>query len=84
MVDAKLIPPTVEMRHQNVSIIVARMWKEVSGVAVRTVMRATDMFQAPADQKSHFMQMAKKEKDDHMRKYPGYRYQVHRLLARNR
>lgn len=30
MVDAKLIPASVEMRHQNVSIIVAKMWSEVS------------------------------------------------------
>lgn len=27
--DAKLIPPSVEMRHQNVSIITAKMWSEV-------------------------------------------------------
>jgi len=30
VVDSKLIPPTVEMRHQNVSVIVAKMWSEVS------------------------------------------------------
>lgn len=30
VVDSKLIPPSVEMRHQNVSIITAKMWSEVS------------------------------------------------------
>lgn len=30
VVDSKLIPPSVEMRHQNVSVIVAKMWSEVS------------------------------------------------------
>lgn len=32
VVDAKLIPASVEIRHQNVSIITAKMWSEVSGV----------------------------------------------------
>ncbi|ORX38285.1 hypothetical protein BD324DRAFT_649662 [Kockovaella imperatae] len=58
VVDSKLIPASVEMRHQNVSIITAKMWSE-----------------APPAQKSHFNELAKKEKEDHMRKYPGYRYQ---------
>lgn len=30
MVDSKLIPTSVEIRHQNVSIITAKMWAEVS------------------------------------------------------
>ena len=30
VVDAKLIPPSVEIRHQNVSVIVAKMWAEAS------------------------------------------------------
>jgi hypothetical protein len=30
VVDSKLIPTSVEMRHQNVSIITAKMWAEVS------------------------------------------------------
>ena len=30
VVDSKLIPPSVEMRHQNVSIITAKMWSVVS------------------------------------------------------
>ncbi|OWZ67297.1 hypothetical protein AYX15_01600 [Cryptococcus neoformans] len=58
VVDAKLIPPSVEMRHQNVSIITAKMWSE-----------------APAEQKAHFNELARIEKEEHMKKYPGYRYQ---------
>ena len=46
------------MRHQNVSIITAKMWAE-----------------APAEQKAHFNELAKIEKEEHMKKYPGYRYQ---------
>jgi len=30
VVDSKLIPTSVEIRHQNVSIITAKMWSEVS------------------------------------------------------
>ncbi|WWC90473.1 uncharacterized protein L201_005409 [Kwoniella dendrophila CBS 6074] len=58
VVDSKLIPASVEMRHQNVSIITAKMWSE-----------------APPDQKAHFNELAKIEKEEHMKKYPGYRYQ---------
>ncbi|KAK6910905.1 hypothetical protein I204_03058 [Kwoniella mangroviensis CBS 8886] len=58
VVDSKLIPPSVEMRHQNVSIITAKMWSE-----------------APPDQKAHFNELARIEKEEHMKKYPGYRYQ---------
>ncbi|KAL7422333.1 hypothetical protein Q5752_002979 [Cryptotrichosporon argae] len=58
VVDQKLIPASVEMRHQNVSIITAKMWRE-----------------APAEQKAHFNELARVEKEEHMRKYPGYRYQ---------
>ncbi|WWC71342.1 uncharacterized protein I206_105296 [Kwoniella pini CBS 10737] len=58
VVDSKLIPASVEMRHQNVSIITAKMWSE-----------------APKDQKAHFNELAKIEKEEHMKKYPGYRYQ---------
>ncbi|WWC63542.1 uncharacterized protein I303_106145 [Kwoniella dejecticola CBS 10117] len=58
VVDSKLIPASVEMRHQNVSIITAKMWSE-----------------APADQKAHFNELARVEKEEHMKKYPGYRYQ---------
>ncbi|OCF40707.1 hypothetical protein I317_05479 [Kwoniella heveanensis CBS 569] len=58
VVDSKLIPASVEMRHQNVSIITAKMWSE-----------------APPDQKSHFNELARVEKEEHLKKYPGYRYQ---------
>ncbi|WVR09390.1 hypothetical protein IAU60_006457 [Kwoniella sp. DSM 27419] len=58
VVDSKLIPPSVEVRHQNVSIITAKMWSE-----------------APAEQKAHFNELARIEKEEHMKKYPGYRYQ---------
>ncbi|WVQ79691.1 hypothetical protein IAT38_001791 [Cryptococcus sp. DSM 104549] len=58
VVDSKLIPTSVEMRHQNVSIITAKMWSE-----------------APPDQKAHFNDLARIEKEEHMKKYPGYRYQ---------
>ncbi|EIW68407.1 hypothetical protein TREMEDRAFT_63576 [Tremella mesenterica DSM 1558] len=58
VVDSKLIPASVEMRHQNVSIITAKMWAE-----------------APAEQKAHFNELARIEKEEHMIKYPGYRYQ---------
>ncbi|WVQ72004.1 hypothetical protein IAR50_001548 [Cryptococcus sp. DSM 104548] len=58
VVDAKLIPTSVEMRHQNVSIITAKMWSE-----------------APPDQKAHFNELARIEKEEHLKKYPGYRYQ---------
>ncbi|WVW85373.1 hypothetical protein I302_107411 [Kwoniella bestiolae CBS 10118] len=58
VVDSKLIPASVEMRHQNVSIITAKMWSE-----------------APSDQKAHFNDLARIEKEEHMKKYPGYRYQ---------
>ncbi|KIR77582.1 HMG box factor, other [Cryptococcus gattii EJB2] len=58
VVDAKLIPASVEMRHQNVSIITAKMWSEAS-----------------AEQKAHFNELARIEKEEHMKKYPDYRYQ---------
>ncbi|WWD19274.1 hypothetical protein CI109_103732 [Kwoniella shandongensis] len=58
VVDSKLIPASVEMRHQNVSIITAKMWSE-----------------APPDQKAHFNELARIEKEEHLKKYPGYRYQ---------
>ncbi|ODO11053.1 hypothetical protein I350_01655 [Cryptococcus amylolentus CBS 6273] len=58
VVDAKLIPTSVEMRHQNVSIITAKMWSE-----------------APPEQKAHFNELARIEKEEHLKKYPGYRYQ---------
>ncbi|WVQ68497.1 uncharacterized protein L199_006705 [Kwoniella botswanensis] len=58
VVDSKLIPASVEMRHQNVSIITAKMWSK-----------------APPDQKAHFNELARIEKEEHMKKYPGYRYQ---------
>jgi len=29
VVDAKLIPPEVEIRHQNISVVVSKMWAEV-------------------------------------------------------
>ncbi len=50
--DSKLIPTSVEMRHQNVSIITAKMWSE-----------------APVEQKKHFNEMARIEKEEHMKKY---------------
>ncbi|WRT68647.1 uncharacterized protein IL334_005626 [Kwoniella shivajii] len=58
VVDSKLIPASVEMRHQNVSIITAKMWSE-----------------APPDQKAQFNDLARIEKEEHLKKYPGYRYQ---------
>ncbi len=51
MVDAKLIPASVEMRHQNVSIITAKMWSE-----------------ALVEQKKHFKELARIEKEEHMKK----------------
>ncbi|KAK8854591.1 hypothetical protein IAR55_003330 [Kwoniella newhampshirensis] len=58
VVDAKLIPASVETRHQNVSIITAKMWSEAS-----------------PGQKAHFNKLATIEKEEHLKKYPGYRYQ---------
>ena len=34
VVDAKLIPPEVEIRHQNISVVVSKMWAEVSSSIV--------------------------------------------------
>lgn len=64
----------MEIRHQNVSVIVAKMWAD-----------------APLEQKERFAELAKVEKEDHLKKYvfstlgeiwemltgryPGYRYQ---------
>ncbi|KAK4685918.1 hypothetical protein P7C73_g4215, partial [Tremellales sp. Uapishka_1] len=57
VVDAKLIPASVEVRHQNVSIITAKMWSE-----------------APPDQKAHFNDLARIEKEEHLKKWvPVYR-----------
>jgi hypothetical protein len=36
VVDAKLIPPEVEIRHQNISVVVSKMWAEVSEGAAKT------------------------------------------------
>ncbi|WVO21472.1 uncharacterized protein IAS62_002781 [Cryptococcus decagattii] len=58
VVDAKLIPASVEMRHQNVSIVTAKMWSEAS-----------------AEQKAHFNELTLIEKEEHMKKYLGHRYQ---------
>nr|ODN94545.1 hypothetical protein L204_04678 [Cryptococcus depauperatus CBS 7855] len=58
VVDSKLIPASVEVRHQNVSIITAKMWSE-----------------ADPQTKAHFNELARIEKEEHMKKYPGYRYQ---------
>jgi hypothetical protein len=33
VVDAKLIPPEVEIRHQNISVVVSKMWAEVSSMS---------------------------------------------------
>jgi HMG box factor len=51
VVDAKLIPPSVEIRHQNVSVIVAKMWAD-----------------APLEEKARFSELARIEKEDHLKK----------------
>ncbi|WVR08543.1 hypothetical protein IAU60_005598 [Kwoniella sp. DSM 27419] len=56
--DSKLIPPSVEVKHQNISVVVAKMWKE-----------------APLEVRAKFNEQARLEKEEHQRKYPGYRYQ---------
>nr|XP_031862520.1 uncharacterized protein CI109_002017 [Kwoniella shandongensis]KAA5529592.1 hypothetical protein CI109_002017 [Kwoniella shandongensis] len=56
--DSNLIPPSVEAKHQNISVVVAKMWKE-----------------APQDVRARFQNEARIEKEEHQRKYPGYRYQ---------
>lgn len=35
VVDSKLIPPEVEIRHQNISVVVAKMWAEVRRTTIR-------------------------------------------------
>ncbi|WWD02142.1 hypothetical protein V865_000180 [Kwoniella europaea PYCC6329] len=37
--------------------------------------KKTELSEAPPDQKAHFNELAKIEKEEHMKKYPGYRYQ---------
>ncbi|KAL7419486.1 hypothetical protein Q5752_006324 [Cryptotrichosporon argae] len=56
--DAGLIPPSVESKHQNISVVAAKMWRE-----------------APEDVRQKFEEQARIEKEEHQRKYPGYRYQ---------
>lgn len=70
VVDSKLIPPSVEMRHQNVSIITAKMWSEVSHiiVIVQQQYELTEI-QAPPEQKAHFNDLARIEKGEHMKKW---------------
>ncbi|KAK8850518.1 hypothetical protein IAR55_004436 [Kwoniella newhampshirensis] len=56
--DSNLIPPSVEQKHQNISVVAAKMWKE-----------------APPEVRARFEEQARIEKEEHQRKYPGYRYQ---------
>nr|XP_019000384.1 uncharacterized protein I203_07166 [Kwoniella mangroviensis CBS 8507]OCF63845.1 hypothetical protein I203_07166 [Kwoniella mangroviensis CBS 8507] len=56
--DSNLIPPSVEVKHQNISVVAAKMWKE-----------------APLEVRAKFNEQARLEKEEHARKYPGYRYQ---------
>ncbi|TYJ54374.1 hypothetical protein B9479_004962 [Cryptococcus floricola] len=56
--DSNLIPPSVEVKHQNISVVAAKMWKE-----------------APQEVRQEFQEKARLEKEEHQRKYPGYRYQ---------
>nr|XP_018259600.1 uncharacterized protein I303_07668 [Kwoniella dejecticola CBS 10117]OBR81758.1 hypothetical protein I303_07668 [Kwoniella dejecticola CBS 10117] len=56
--DSNLIPPSVEVKHQNISVVAAKMWKE-----------------APLEVRAKFNEQARIEKEEHARKYPGYRYQ---------
>ncbi|OCF43601.1 specific transcriptional repressor [Kwoniella heveanensis CBS 569] len=56
--DSNLIPPSVEVKHQNISVVAAKMWKE-----------------APQEVRQKFQEEARIEKEEHQRKYPGYRYQ---------
>ncbi|WVQ85956.1 hypothetical protein IAT38_008124 [Cryptococcus sp. DSM 104549] len=56
--DSNLIPPSVEVKHQNISVVAAKMWKE-----------------APQEVRQKFQEQARLEKEEHQRKYPGYRYQ---------
>ncbi|WVF68219.1 hypothetical protein IAT40_002984 [Kwoniella sp. CBS 6097] len=56
--DSNLIPPSVEVKHQNISVVAAKMWKE-----------------APQEVRQKFQEQARIEKEEHQRKYPGYRYQ---------
>ena len=56
--DSGLIPPSVEVKHQNISVVAAKMWRE-----------------APQDVRQKFQEQARIEKEEHQRKYPGYRYQ---------
>ncbi|KAJ9123245.1 hypothetical protein QFC22_001441 [Naganishia vaughanmartiniae] len=56
--DNDLIPKSVEVKHQNISIVASKMWAE-----------------APPAVKAQFTEAAKKEKEEHARLYPNYRYQ---------
>ncbi|ORX41040.1 hypothetical protein BD324DRAFT_612990 [Kockovaella imperatae] len=56
--DSNLIPPSVEVKHQNISVVAAKMWRE-----------------APQEVRQKFQEQARIEKEEHQRKYPGYRYQ---------
>ncbi|RXK41694.1 hypothetical protein M231_00929 [Tremella mesenterica] len=56
--DSGLIPPSVEVKHQNISVVAAKMWRE-----------------APQEVRQQFQEQARIEKEEHQRKYPGYRYQ---------
>ncbi|WWC72576.1 uncharacterized protein I206_106538 [Kwoniella pini CBS 10737] len=56
--DSNLIPPSVEVKHQNISVVAAKMWKE-----------------APLEVRAKFNEQARIEKEEHSKKYPGYRYQ---------
>ncbi|WVQ95634.1 hypothetical protein IAU59_002732 [Kwoniella sp. CBS 9459] len=56
--DSNLIPPSVEVKHQNISVVAAKMWKE-----------------APQDVRQKFQEQARIEKEEHQRRFPGYRYQ---------
>ncbi|KAK4685816.1 hypothetical protein P7C73_g4324, partial [Tremellales sp. Uapishka_1] len=56
--DSNLIPPSVEVKHQNISVVAAKMWREAS-----------------QEVRQRFQEEARLEKEEHQRKYPGYRYQ---------
>ncbi|KAJ9099991.1 hypothetical protein QFC19_005808 [Naganishia cerealis] len=56
--DNDLIPKSVEVKHQNISIVASKMWAE-----------------APPAVKAQFTEAARKEKAEHARLYPDYRYQ---------
>jgi hypothetical protein len=72
-VDAKLIPPEVEIRHQNISVVVSKMWAEVRRLEIgsRETSQAhihTRTMQADPETKTKFQEEARIEKEAHMRK----------------